>query len=131
MKIDGIEYTAIDLSETSNTHRSLVPRIRITQKVISFNPKFCNCLKSAPFIEMYVNTDARKLLFKGSDKKTLNCRTFCQPRKKKKLSAAHGVNWSGKKIVEAMNKFFNNKSGVLSVEGECKDDCIVFDLKKG
>ena len=121
MKIKETEFTVVDLSSTVGP-QTIELKMRITPKHVSFNNTFCKKLGYPPYVDMYVNTGRRKVAFKALSKKTGTCRNFYQPRKKQ--DSASGVNWSGKKIVNAMNKIF--KQGNYS--GELVDGFIIFKI---
>ena len=121
MKIKETEFTIVDLSLTMGT-QSIKPKLHVTSKYISFNTAFCKQLAYPAYVDMYINTDERKVVFKPLTNKTATCRNFYQPRKK---STPNGyVNWSGAKIVNAMNNIFKHGDYV----GEVVDGFIVFEV---
>lgn len=121
MKIDGTEFTVIDLSPTTGS-QSIEPKIHVTANSVNFNTTFCKQLGYPVYVEMYINTTERKVVFKPLDKKTATCRKFYQPRKK--VALVGGVNWSGKKIVDAMNNIFKPGDYI----GELVDGFIIFEV---
>lgn len=128
MIINKTNFGIVDLSSTVGP-QSGKPKLHITSKCVSFNAVFCKQLNYPKYVDMYINTEKRLVAFKGLDKKTPTCRNFYQPRKKE--AAGHSVNWSGKKIVEAMNKIFKPKNEPLNLIGEATDGVIVFDIGVG
>lgn len=129
MKIANTEYTPVDLSETIGT-KDPAPRIRITNKAVTFNSAFCDCMHCVPFIEIYINAQQRKVAFKGVEEKTAISRGFFPAKAKHKKDAYHSVTWNGKKIINAMVTIFDVKARPTNIEGTEKDGFIVFDIGK-
>lgn len=123
MKFNNIEFTLVDLGET-NSQIDVKPKIRINKQAVIFNRAACVALSYPKYIEMYVNTERKAILFVGINKQTETSRNFAIKHKDGKGNGY--VSLSAKRFVKLMKSICNVETG--QIVGTSDENKLLFYL---